>query len=116
MSGPEGPRGPRPVAAFFISLAASAVLLGILLLADRRVFELAEARVRIRQLDQQIEEQRRENGELQAAVESARRQEFPAERVAREEFQLMDPADLVLLYPAGTLSPRPTPARQAPRR
>ena len=113
MSGrPEDPnRGPRPFAAFLISLGVSTVLLCILLFSDKRVFELAGARVKIRQLDAEIAEKERENRDLQAQVEAANKHEFPAERVAREELQLVAPADLVLLYPPGALTAKPTPAR-----
>ncbi len=103
--------GPRPFTAFLISLCVSTVLLCILFFSDRRVFELAGAHARIRQLDAEIAAKERENRELESLVEAARRHEFPAERVAREELQLVGPADLVILYPPGTLTAKPTPAR-----
>jgi cell division protein FtsB len=112
MTGPEEPnRGPRPFAAFLISLGVSTVLLCLLLFSDRRVFELAGARVKILQLDAEIAEKERENRELKSQVEASTRHEFPAEKVAREELQMVAPADLVLLYPPGTLTAQPTPAR-----
>ena len=94
-------KGTRPVAAFFISFAASAVLLGMLLVSDRRVFELRKARAEVIELDRQIAAFQAENEELQAAAEAARRHDFPAEKAAREELNLVAPGDLVLLYPAG---------------
>ena len=110
MSGaPESPRGPRPFVAFLLSLGVSTVLLCTLLFSDRRVFELAGARAKIRELDVRVSEMEKENAELQAQVAAANRHEFPAERVAREELQLVGPSDLVLLYPAGTLTKQPTP-------
>jgi hypothetical protein len=111
------PRGPRPLAAFFVSLAGSSVLLGLLLLSDRRVLELKRARAEIRQLDRQIADRRRENEELKAAVEAATRHEFPAEKAAREELHLVHPEDIVLSFPPGSLSGgsvTPTPAASAP--
>jgi len=104
------PRGPRPLAAFFVSLAVSSVLMGILLLSDRRVLELRRARAEVAALDRQIAERRQENAELKAAIEAASRHEFPAERVAREELHLVQPDDVVLLYPPGSLTkPNATP-------
>ena len=111
------PQGPRPFRAFLLSLAGSSVLLGLLLLSDRRVLELKRARAEIRQLDQQIADRRRENEELKAAVDAANRHEFPAERVAREELHLVRPDDIVLSFPPGSLSggkTTPTPAANAP--
>ena len=104
-------RGTRPVAAFFVSLFASTVLLCLLLASDRRVFELKKAHVEVKQLDRQIEDLRRENERLKASAEAARSHDFPAEKAAREELNLVSPGDVVLLYPEGTLAPpKPTPA------
>jgi hypothetical protein len=100
----DAPHGPRPMTAFFISLAISSVLMGILLLSDRRVLELRRARTEVQTLDRQIADRRRENDELKATIEAASRHEFPAERVAREELHLVGPDDVVLLYPAGSLT------------
>jgi cell division protein FtsB len=98
------PRGPRPMTAFLVSLAISSVLMGGLLLSDRRVLELRRARREVASLDRQIAERRQENAELKAAIEAANRHEFPAEKVAREELHLVQPDDVVLLYPAGSLT------------
>jgi cell division protein FtsB len=110
---PPTKQGARPVVAFFVSLAASTVLLGLLLVSDRRVFELKRARAEVKLLDKQIIEFHRANEELKAAVEAANRHEFPAEKTAREELNLVAPGDVVLLYPPGTLTAKkgpPTPA------
>jgi len=105
------PREPRPLAAFFGSLAVSALLLGGLLATDRRVVNLHRAKVELKELDRRIGEVRADNGRLGAAIEAANREEFPAEKVAREELNLVDPEDLVLFYPPGSLSgEKPTPA------
>ena len=105
------PRSPRPLAAFFFSLLASGVALGVLLLYDGRVLELQKSRAEIRQLDKQIADRRRENEQLRAAIGNASRQSFPAEKAAREDLHLVHPEDVVLLYPAGTLSAeKPTPS------
>jgi cell division protein FtsB len=110
MTQPEEPtRGPRPFVAFLVSLGVSSVLLCVLLFSDRRVFELAGARANIRELDAEIASKEKENQELRAQIDAANRHEFPAERVAREELQLVSPSDLVLLYPPGSLTARPTP-------
>jgi hypothetical protein len=109
------PRNPRPVAAFFISLAGSAVLLGLFLLYDGRAIELKKARAEIRQLDRQIADRKRENGNLRASITAASRGELPAEKTAREELHLVHSEDVVLLYPPGSLAPaRPTVAAAAP--
>ena len=103
--------GPRPVAAFFISLACSAVLLSILFVTDRRVLQLHRLRSEVVQLDGQIAVARRENERLKAEIETARRHDLPAEKAAREELNLVAPGDVVLLYPEGALAPpKPTPA------
>lgn len=111
MSAPAGSRpGPRPIVAFFISLACSAVLLSLLLVTDRRVLQLNRARSEVKQLNSRIVDARRENERLKAEIEAARRHEFPAEKAAREELNLVAPGDVVLLYPEGTLAPpKPTP-------
>ncbi len=101
-------KGARPVAAFFISFAASAVLLGLLLVSDRRVFELRKARAEVLELDRQIAVFQAENAELLASAEAARRHDFPAERAAREELNLVAPGDVVLLYPPGGLTTKKT--------
>jgi cell division protein FtsB len=101
--------------AFLISLAISSVLMGGLLLSDRRVLELRLARRDVATLDRQIAERRQENAELKAAIEAANRHEFPAEKVAREELHLVQPDDVVLLYPEGSLTkPAATPIPGAP--
>jgi len=105
----EPAKGPRPVTAFFVSLAVSTVLLAVLLFSDRRVFELADARTRVRQLDAEIGEKEQLNRDLQVQVDAANKHEFPAERIAREELQLVGPSDLVILYPSGSLTAKPTP-------
>jgi hypothetical protein len=101
---PALPRAPRPFVSFLVSLAASSGILAMLLLWDHRVLQLRRARDDVRQLDLRIAEKSRENDELRLALEAAKRHEFPAEKVAREELQLVHPEDIVLLYPAGSLS------------
>jgi cell division protein FtsB len=111
-------REPRPLAAFFISVAVSALLLVGLLATDRRVMELRRAKVELKELDLRIAEARAESARLNAAIEAANREEFPAEKVAREELNLVHPDDLVLLYPPGSVSgekPTPRPTR-SPRK
>ncbi len=104
-------RGPRPMTAFLVSLAISSVLMGVLLLSDRRVLELRRARDEVKLLDRQIAERKKENDDLKAAIDSANRHEFPAEKVAREELHLVEPDEVVLLYPPGSLTkPTTTPA------
>ncbi len=108
-------REPQPLKAFFISLGVSALLLGALLATDRRVLELRKAKVEVKELDRRIAEERKESARLSSAIDAANREEFPAEKVAREELNLVHPEDLVLLYPAGSLSGErkatPTPTR-----
>lgn len=106
----SAPHGPRPLFAFLVSLAISSVLMGVLLLSDRRVLELRRARSEVQILDRQIVERRKENEALRNAIESANKHEFPAERSAREELHLVSPDDVVLLYPPGSLT---TPATRA---
>lgn len=108
-------RGPRPVTAFLVSLAISSVLMGVLLLSDRRVLELRRARTEVQTLERQITERRRENDRLKVAIDAANRHELPAEKVAREELHLVQPDDVVLLYPPGSLTkPKVTPGAAAP--
>jgi cell division protein FtsB len=108
------PRGPRPMTAFFVSLVISSVLMGGLLLSDRRVLELRRARMEVVTLDRQIAEQRKENDALRVAIDAAGKHEFPAEKVNREELNLVAPDDVVLLYPPGSLTkPEPGSAAKA---
>src|SRR5713226_4915268 len=113
---PAPPKPPRPVAAFFVSLAGSALVLTMLVLSDGRVLELKKAREDAHQLDLEIARLREQNRELRAAVDAARRHEFPAEKVAREELHLVHPEDLVLLYPDGSLSGKKKSAAHASQR
>jgi hypothetical protein len=87
-----------------MSLGISAGLLGVLLLADGRVMELRKAKAEVRDLDRRIAEEQKENARLNAAIEAANKEEFPAEKVAREELNLVHPEDVVLLYPEGSLT------------
>jgi len=119
--GPGKPvREPKPLRTFFLSLAVSALLLGALLSTDRRVLELRKAKADVKELDRKIAEERKENARLTSAIDAANREEFPAEKVAREELNLVHPEDLVLLYPSGSLSgdkkvtPTPKPGTQTP--
>jgi cell division protein FtsB len=110
-------REPRPFVAFLVSLGVSALLLGGLLATDRRVMELRKAKAELKELDHRIGEARAEKERLTAAIQAAKREEFPAEKVAREELNLVDPEDLVLLYPPGSFSgetPTPAPTRPSP--
>ena len=92
-------------------------MLALLLLWDHRVLELKNAREEVRTLDRQIAERTRENDELKIAIEAASRHEFPAEKVAREELHLVRSDDLVLLYPAGSLTaPEKKPVEKRPAR
>jgi len=103
------------MAAFAVSLAISSILMGFLLLSDRRVLELRRARAEVEMLNRQIAERRRENEELRASIEAANGHEFPAERVAREELHLVQPDEIVLLYPPGSLTKaKTTPPPSAP--
>ena len=120
VAAPAPRREPRPLRAFFVSLAISAGLLGVLLVADGRVMELRKAKAEVRELDRRIADEQKENARLIAAIEAANKEEFPAEKVAREELNLVHPEDVVLLYPEGSLSaekpvaaPVPAPGRKA---
>ena len=107
-------KGPRPMTAFLISLAISSILMGGLLLSDRRVLELRRARDEVKLLDRQIAERKKENEDLKVAIDVANKHEFPAEKVAREELHLVQPDEVVLLYPPGSLTkPTTTPAAGA---
>ena len=115
---PPPPKAPRPFLSFLISLAASSAILAMLLLWDHRVLELKRARVEVQDLDAKIAERTRENEELRLQIDAAKKHEFPAEKVAREELHLVNPEDLVLLYPPGSRSgpdgKKPAPAPPQP--
>jgi hypothetical protein len=113
---PAPPRAPRPFLTFFVSLGASSVLLGMLLLWDHKVLELRNAREEVKRLDLQIAQRAEENETLRLAIEAASRHQFPAEKAAREELHLVRPDDLVLLYPAGSLSPQAKDANSAEKK
>ncbi len=111
LTAPAPRREPRPLRAFFVSLGISAGLLGVLLVSDGRVMELRKAKAEVRDLDRRIAEEQKENARLNAAIEAANKEEFPAEKVAREELNLVHPEDIVLLYPEGSLTKeKPTAA------
>ena len=102
--------------AFFVSLGVSALLLGMVLVTDGRVLELRKAKAEVRELDRKLADEKKENARLVAAIQAANREEFPAEKVAREELNLVHPEDVVLLYPDGTLTKdKPTPAPTSSR-
>jgi cell division protein FtsB len=92
------------MAAFFVSLGVSAILLGMVLATDGRVLELRKAKAEVRELNQKIADEKKENARLVAAIQAADKEEFPAEKVAREELNLVHPEDVVLLYPEGSLT------------
>ena len=105
------------MATFFVSLGVSALLLGMVLVTDGRVMELRRAKAEVRELDRKLENEKKENARLIAAIQAADREEFPAEKVAREELNLVHPEDVVLLYPDGSLTrdkPTPVPTRSGP--
>jgi cell division protein FtsB len=117
VTAPAPRREPRPLRAFFVSLGISAGLLGVLLLSDGRVMELRKAKAEVRDLDRRIAEEQKENARLNAAIEAANKEEFPAEKVAREELNLVHPEDVVLLYPEGSLTKdKPTAIAQAEKK
>ena len=99
------------MAAFFVSLGVSALLLGMVLVTDDRVMELRKAKAEVREFDRKLGEEKKENARLIAAIQAADREEFPAEKVAREDLNLVHPEDVVLLYPEGSLTKdKPTPS------
>jgi cell division protein FtsB len=105
------------MATFFVSLGVSAILLGMVLATDGRVLELRKAKAEVRELNQKIADEKKENARLVAAIQAADKEEFPAEKVAREELNLVHPEDVVLLYPEGSLTknqPTPAPTRAGP--
>ncbi|MFN2385069.1 MAG: septum formation initiator family protein [Thermoanaerobaculia bacterium] len=115
------PRGPRPLAWFLWSVAATGLVLAFLLVTDPRLLELKKARAEVRELDRKIAELQRENEEMRSAVQAASRHDYPAEKLAREELHLVRSDELVLLYPKGSLTrqkgaptPVPTPLPTAP--
>jgi cell division protein FtsB len=116
MKGEGTPRGPRPMTAFLVSLAISSVLMGVLLLSDRRVLELRRARTEVQTLNRQIADRRKENEALRVSIDSANKHELPAERIAREELHLVAPDEVVLLYPPGSLTTPAPGASAAPTR
>jgi len=113
---PAPRREPRPLKAFFVSLGISAALLGVLLVSDGRVMELRKAKAEVRELDRRIAEEQKENARLNAAIEAANKEEFPAEKVAREELNLVHPEDVVLLYPGGSLTKEKPTAAAGPEK
>ncbi|HEX7252632.1 MAG TPA: septum formation initiator family protein [Thermoanaerobaculia bacterium] len=113
---PPAPKTPRPLAAFFLSLGASALVLGLLLISDGRVLELKRVKEETRQLDQQIDALKKENDQLRTSIDAAHRRGFPIEKVAREELHLVRPDDIVLLYPEGSISSEKPPAAATARR
>ena len=109
-------RGPRPLAAFLWSVAGTGLVLALLLVTDPRLLELKKARAEVKELDRRIVEMERENEEMRSAVQAASRHDYPAEKLAREELQLVRSDELVLLYPKGSLTRQkgvPTPAPSA---
>jgi len=77
--------------AFFVSLGVSTLLLGMVLVTDGRVMELRKAKAEVRVLDRKLADEKKENARLVAAIQAANREEFPAEKVAREELNLVHP-------------------------
>ena len=105
-------RGPRPLAAFLWSVAGTGLVLALLLVTDPRLLELKKARAEVKELDRKVAELERENEEMRSAVQAASRHDYPAEKLAREELQLVRSDELVLLYPEESLTRQkgaPTP-------
>ena len=73
------------------------LLLGLAALSNYR--DLAAARERRQALQSEIRETRAENDELTRRIERLRRDPATLERLAREQYRMMRPDDLVIVIP-----------------
>lgn len=75
------------------------LLLGLAALSSYR--DLAAARDRRQALQGEIQQTRAENDELVRRIERLRSDPATLERLAREQYRMMRPDDLVIVIPAG---------------
>lgn len=79
-------------------LVGALLLLAVAALGSYR--DLAAARARQQQLEARIEETRARNAELAARIRRLREDPAALERLAREQYRMMRPGDVVVLLPA----------------
>lgn len=113
----------RPGVALIFSLGASAALFAFFLLSDKGLLQERRHRQRVAELQTEVAALFQENEKLEGEVTSLRTDPAAAEKVAREELNLVRPGDVVLILPKGwqeqaakSAQPAPTakPASQAP--
>ena len=91
------------------------LLLGLAALSNYR--DLAAARERRQALQSEIRETRAENDELTRRIERLRRDPATLERLAREQYRMMRPDDLVIVIPEereGGLPPESASTSEVP--
>jgi cell division protein FtsB len=97
-----------------VTLKAVTLLSGVLTLvflvsfffSDRGIAELQQARLRVEQLNTDIERLKAENARLRAAIESAKNSTFAVEKIAREDLGMSKRGEVVYMLPTAESSTR----------
>ena len=95
-----------------VTLKAVTLLSGVLTIvflvsfffSDRGIAELDHARIRVDELNSDIERLKAENARLRAAIDSARNSTFAVEQIAREDLGMSKHGEIVYILPSGTQS------------
>lgn len=94
-----GPVRPRFLALF--SLGASAALFAFFLLDDRGILQEKRLRQRVVDLQAEVSRTYSQNEQLGRDVERLMKDPAAAEKIAREELNLVRPGDVVVILPKG---------------
>lgn len=98
-----------------VTLKAVTLLSGVLTVvflvsfffSDRGIAELQHARIRVDELNSDIQRLQAENARLRGAIESAKNSTFAVEQIAREDLGMSKQGEVVYMIPKKALGPRP---------
>ncbi len=103
-SGPSARRDPTPMNPVFwllVSVGASAALFAFFLLGGQGLLQERRNRQRVADLQAEVASLYAQSERLDAEVASLKNDPAAAERIAREELNLVRPGDVVLILPKG---------------
>ena len=97
-----------------VTLKAVTLLSGVLTLvflvsfffSDRGIAELQHARIRVDELNSDIQRMQSENARLSAAIDSAKTSTFAVEQIAREDLGMSKQGEVVYMLPTSQSVPR----------
>ena len=102
----------RPASYLSISLVLSLLLFVLFLAGDRGFLQVRRQRAQVSALQAEVSALAVRNQQLETEIGRLKTDPPAVERIAREELQLVDPGDVVLVLPQGwekRVSPTPLP-------